>query len=68
MEGTGIGGILQVSGFCGVWIKVELSERVIRCALRWFGHVECMDEEEMVRRVYNFNFTVNGLKKRGECK
>ena len=46
-----------------VGVEVELSERVNRSVLGWFGHVERMGEERMAKRVYNS--TVNGVRQRG---
>ena len=46
-----------------VGVEVELSERVNRSVLRWFGHVERMSEERMARKVYNS--TVIGMRQRG---
>ena len=36
-----------------VHVEKQLSERVDQSVLRWFGHMEQMDEERMVKRVMN---------------
>ena len=30
----------------------DLAGRAENCALRWFGHAECMDGERMAKRIY----------------
>ena len=35
-----------------VRIQVDLSGRAEKCAFRWFGHVERMNDERIVKRVY----------------
>ena len=44
-------------------VKLTLSQRVDRCTLRWFGHVERMNEERMAKKVYVS--AVNGRRDRG---
>ena len=35
-----------------VGVQINMSGRVERCVLRWFGHVERMNDERMAKRVY----------------
>ena len=35
------------------WVQNKLSGRVENCVLRWFGHVERMDNERMPERLYD---------------
>merc|ERR1712035_71191 len=44
-------------------VKVELATRVDKNVLRWFGHVERMENEQMLKRVMNGR--VNGRGVRG---
>jgi len=44
----------------------DLAGRVDRCVLRWFGHVERMNEERMVKRV--MNSSMSGRRPRGRPK
>ena len=46
-----------------VHVERELSDRVDQSVLRWFGHVERMDEERLVKRVMNSD--VEGNRPRG---
>ena len=46
-----------------VQVEKQLSERVDQSVLRWFGHMERMDEERMVKRVMNAD--VEGNRGRG---
>ena len=46
-----------------VHVEKQLSERVDQSLLRWFGHMERMDEERMVKRVMNVD--VEGNRTRG---
>ena len=46
-----------------VGVEASLSDRVDRCVLRWFGHVERMDETRMVKKVYVSS--VDGVRGRG---
>ena len=34
-------------------VERQLSGRVDQCVLRWFGHVERMDEEQMAKKAIN---------------
>ncbi len=36
----------------GVWKKCGVVEDVKRQTLKWFGHMERMEEDKMTRRVY----------------
>ena len=36
-----------------VGVQNKLSGRVENCALKWFGHVDRMDDERMADRVYD---------------
>ena len=45
------------------WVQNKLSGRVENCVLRWFGHVERMDDERMAKRVYDSG--VQGRRGRG---
>ena len=42
----------------------DLAGRVDRCVLRWFGHVERMNEERMVKRVMNSSMSVRRPRER----
>ena len=44
----------------------DLAGRVDRCVLRWFGHVERMNEERMAKRV--MNSSMSGRRPRGRPK
>ena len=35
-----------------IGVQVDMLGRTERCALRWFGHVELMNNERIVKRVY----------------
>ena len=35
-----------------VGVQINMAGRVERCVLRWFGHVERMNDERMAKRVY----------------
>ena len=43
--------------------KQRLSERADRAMLRWYGHLERMEEERMVKQLYEAS--VNGVRPRG---
>ena len=49
-----------------VHVERQLSDRVDQSVLRWFGHVERMDEERLVKRVMNAD--VEGNRPRGRPK
>ena len=34
-----------------VGVQIDLSRRVDRCALRWFGHVEGMNDDRIAKSV-----------------
>ena len=42
----------------------QLSGRVDQCVLRWFGHVERMDEEQMTKKVTISDFEGNRCRNR----
>ena len=44
-------------------VQNDLSGRVGRCVLRWFGHVERMNEERVAKRAYDSG--VDGRRGRG---
>ena len=44
-------------------VQNDLSGRVGRCVLRWFGHIERMSEERVAKRVYDSG--VDGRRGRG---
>ena len=46
-----------------VEVKVDLSERAERCALRWLGHVQRKNSERIAKRVYESR--LEGKKGRG---
>ena len=46
--------------------NVGVSHRIDQGVLWWFGHVERMGDERMVKRVYEFD--VRGVKRRGRLK
>ena len=53
-----------------VGILHELAARVDESVLRWFGHMERMDDERLVKRVWNANVTgsrVRGRPRYGWC-
>ena len=41
----------------------DLSGRVEKCVLRWFGHVEHMDGEKMAKKIYDSG--VEGMRGKG---
>merc|ERR1712002_295278 len=50
-----------IRGMCGK--NVDVSERMDQGVLRWFGHVERMGNERLVKRVYDSE--VRGVRRRG---
>ena len=51
----------EVRRRCGK--EVNVGVKIEQSVLRWFGHVERMDEERMVKRVYEAS--VEGVRRRG---
>ena len=45
-------------------VAKQLSGRVDQCVLRWFGHVEGMDEEHMAKKVMNSDTEGNRCRSR----
>ena len=41
----------RIRGLCGV--KKGVNERINESTLRWFGHVERMDDSRLVKRMYS---------------
>ncbi len=50
-------------GGCGSEVGCSVVEWVKRCTLRWFGHIERMEKEEFVTKVYRGS--VEGTNRRG---
>ena len=47
----------------GCGLKYKLSERVDQSVMRWYGHMERMSEERLVKRIYRAG--VDGMRGRG---
>ena len=43
-----------------MWVELNVLERVKKNVLKWFGHVERMEEERLVKRVYQEMCRVTG--------
>ena len=52
---------VEIRRMCGK--NVSVSQRVNQGILRWFGHVERMGDERLVKRVYESE--VRGVRRRG---
>ena len=55
---------VEIRRMCGK--NVSVSQRVNQGILRWFGHVERMGDERLVKRVYESE--VRGVRRRGRSR